>query len=143
MNVLFKLKNILKKLILLLVLVLSLSISAEAQNGQTLKTYSRALFINVEGAESDWVEVSCRIYFNYGGDNDQIKMYLGEGVFNFTQISPVKELETGQGEPFYLLKLKDEETTEEIYLQYFKNEIYGIRFVDSDGRSMQFANPIE
>ena len=119
-----------KKLILIITLLFSLTISAQKE--QIVKDYNFAY------SQGEYREVKTRFFFNYGGDNSKVKIYIGDKAFNLTQIGATEEGETDSKIKYQLLKLLDNKTLEEIYLQYF--EIDSVRIVFDGGITIEFLN---
>ena len=61
---------------------------------------------------------------------------------NLIRISDYKESETEGGFVYYSAMYIDQITNQEIMMQIFKDEKYGIRLIYSDGRTVQYANKL-
>lgn len=130
-----------KKLILLILLFFTFFAHSQEKQ-QFVKSYTIAMFINSAGEKTEWKNLETRIFFNYGNKNDKVKFYIANNVLNFTQIAETKYDKTKNGLEYAELHLLDDKSGEEIYLQVFKEEIYGVRFIDLNFSVMQLANPI-
>lgn len=119
-----------KKLILIVALLFSLTMSAQKE--QIVKDYNYAY------SQGEYKEVKTRFFFNYGGDNSKVRVYIGDKVFNLTQIGATKEGETESRIKYQLLILLDNETLEKLYLQYFETD--SIRIIFNDEVSIEFMN---
>ena len=51
-----------------------------AQKEQIVKDYNYAY------SQGEYKEVKTRFFFNYGGDNTKVRIYIGDKQFNLTQI---------------------------------------------------------
>ena len=103
-----------------------------AQKEQIIKDYNFAY------SQGEYKEVKTRFFFNYGGDSSKVRVYIENRQFNLTQIGATKEGETESKIKYQLLILLDNETLEEVYLQYF--EIDSVRLLFNDGVTIEFLN---
>ncbi len=126
-----------KKLILLVLLMFSLN--TFAQKPQIIKDYTTALIVTPEKEVSDWLDVNTRIFFHYNNESDKVKVYLQNNVLLLTQISDTIESETVGGMGYYQLELQSD-LGEILFMQVFKDEAYGVRFIFDDLSSVQVTN---
>ena len=126
-----------KKLVLILLLMFSLE--AVSQNRQIVKDYSVALSTSSEGVKGEWIEIHTRIFFNYGGQNDKVKIYLGNQYFTYTQIDRTETARTEGGFLYQKLYLIGSEG-ETMLLQVFEDEEFGVRFIFKDFSTVQVTN---
>ena len=61
---------------------------------------------------------------------------------NLTRISDYIDSETEGGFVYYSAMYIDQITNQEIMMQIFKDEKYGIRLIYEDGRTVQYANKL-
>ena len=61
---------------------------------------------------------------------------------NLIRISDYKESETEGGFVYYFAMYVDQITNQEIMMQIFKDDEYGIRLIYSDGRTVQYASKV-
>ena len=61
---------------------------------------------------------------------------------NLTRISDYIDSETEGGFVYYSAMYIDQITNQEVMMQIFKDEKYGIRLIYSDGRTVQYANKL-
>ena len=61
---------------------------------------------------------------------------------NLIRISDYKESETEGEFVYYFAMYVDQITNQEIMMQIFKDEKYGIRLIYEDGRTVQYANKL-
>jgi len=86
------------------------------------------------------MDYDVRVIFNYGGVSNKVKMFVGDLVSTLTQTEGTTEGATSGGITYFALPLQDDETGEELLMQVFKDERYGIRLIDKTGVSLQFSN---
>ncbi len=126
-----------KKLILLVLLAFSMNVFA--QKPQIIKNYTSAVVITPEGEKSDWLDVNTRIFFHYNSQSDKVKVYLQNNVLLLTQISDTIESETVGGYEYIQLELQSE-SGEIVFIQVFKDEQFGVRFIFDDLSVIQVTN---
>lgn len=61
---------------------------------------------------------------------------------NLIRISDYKDSETEGGFVYYFAMYVDQITNQEVMMQIFKDEKYGIRLIYSDGRTVQYASKL-
>lgn len=126
-----------KKLILLVLLIFSINVVAQKQ--QIIKNYTTAVIVTPEGERSEWLDIDTRIFFHYSGQSDKVKIYLKDNVLLLTQISDTFESQTVGGMSYYQLELRSD-SGEILFMQVFKDEQYGVRFIFDDLSSIQVTN---
>ena len=123
-----------KKLILIVVLLFSLTVSAQVQ--QTFKDYSNALITEREVTQ-EWLKLDSRIFFNYGGDEKRVKIFIG----NFVETYVVDGYQEGvtEGGFEYLAVGLSSAKGETVLMQIFKDVKYGVRIFFNEHTYIQIV----
>lgn len=108
-----------------------------AQTKPFNKTYSKMSTVNSNREITETNDVSARAFFNYGGEN-RVKIYLNNAVLLFTQIGDAEEGKTKNGQPYQLIKVYEEETGDELYIQLFETD--ELRLLFNDLSSIELYN---
>ena len=124
---------------LLLVLLLMCSLTAFTQKQQFIRDYYSAINISSEGIKGEWNEFDTRIFFNYGNQNDKVKVYLGNTPYLLTQVGVTTRGTTKSGFAYTQLILEDH-LGERMYMQIFDDEQFGVRFIFKNGSIIQITN---
>ena len=127
-----------KKLLLLALLFIGLS--GFAQKEQFVKDYYHVLSVDVSGNSTGWKEINSRFFFNYGGDTQKVKIYIGNIVVDLTQEGVTERSTTEGGFGYQRMILVDDKSLDMVLLQYFDLQEYGVRLIFTDGSSIQFTN---
>jgi len=130
-----------KKLLLLLAVLLTVG-TAQAQEykAEFHRDYDSGILYESDDTTEGWMDYDVRVIFNYGGVSNKVKMFVGDLVSTLTQTEGTTEGATSGGITYFALPLQDDETGEELLMQVFKDERYGIRLIDKTGVSLQFSN---
>ncbi len=125
-----------KKLLLGLILFLSLSMSA--QRAQFIENYERVTVMDSTQTVLKSALIPTRVFFNYAGNNDKIKIYFNDKVYLLTQEYPTEFGETEAHEQFQAFIVYDE-SCNLLLLQYFIADGL-IRIIDEEGMTLQLEN---
>ena len=106
-------------------------------NAQTTKTYSYAKFFK-SNKQTDWIELEkpAKIIYNYS----KITLIFAGETDNFTSFGAIKVLESKNGIKCRQYTLINDKTGEEMILNVFLEEKYGVMFVDIKNDVLQLIN---
>jgi hypothetical protein len=128
-----------KKLLLLALLLIGMMGFAQTKE-QFFLDYTKVLSKDKDGNTVGWKELNSRFFFNYGGNSNKVKIYIGNSSFTFSQEGITERGVTEGGIGYQIINLVDDENFEKIFLQYFDLEEYGVRVIFLNGSTIQFAN---
>lgn len=107
-----------------------------AQNEPAVLTFKYCRVTENGITESDWKEVPSTVTIY----NSTVKMTVGNREFNLIQDSEVQEGVTRGGFKYDACLLREIKTQEQILLQVFRDENYGMRLIFSKENYIDFNN---
>ncbi len=119
----------------MLVMILGITLTAQAQQQE------RHRYATVSLTEGDKVETrqdDCTIYVNYENKPVIKLLFSSGGVMYYDSISDVAEGVTNGGMQYWYGRYQERGTKNTMLVQLFKDDSYGIRFIDSQGNMIQF-----
>ncbi len=130
------------KKILLVVLMLMTFTTFSQESKQIMESYTIAKYYDSDANSTDWNEVDeIRIFFNYSGDENIIKIYMAGGVRIFENISSPKRGETSNGKKYKLYDLSNTIDGTKIKLCYYDNKELGVMIIFENNTALQLSNP--
>ena len=130
------------KKILLVVLILITFTTFSQESKQIMESYTIAKYYDSDANSTDWNEVyEIRIFFNYSGDENIIKIYMAGGVRIFENISSPKRGETSNGKKHKLYDLSNTIDGTKIKLCYYDNKELGVMIIFENNTALQLSNP--
>lgn len=124
-----------KKLILIVVLLFSLTVSAQEQ--QTFQDFTKAQITERE-VTGECINVKSRIFFNYGGDENKVKIYIGNLVDTYTIDSVHEDITVGGFK--YLAVFLSSAENKLVLMQIFEDTDYGVRIFFDANNYVQITN---
>lgn len=121
-----------RKILLMLALMLTILVSAQVQE--------RHQYTNVSLVEGDKVEtkkLDCTVYVSYE-NKPTIKILFPSGILYYDCVSEIGVGATNNGSKFWYATYKERGSDNMILVQVFKEDEYGIRFIDGQGNMVQF-----
>ena len=125
-----------RKLILIVVLLFSITISAQEKQ-QTFQDFTKAQ-ITERGVTGEWINVKSRIFFNYGGDENKVKIYIGNLVDTYVIDSMHEDVTVGGFK--YLAVFLSSAENKLVLMQIFEDTNYGIRIFFDANNYVQITN---
>ena len=130
------------KKILLVVLMFITFTTFSQESKQIMESYTIAKYYDSDANSTDWNEVDeIRIFFNYSGDENIIKIYMSGGVRIFENISSPKIGETSNGKKYKLYDLSNTIDGTKIKLYYYDNKELGVMIIFENNTALQLSNP--
>ena len=124
---------------LLIIALLFIGMMGFAQKAQIVEDYYQCMTISPTNVKSEWKELKSRFIFNYGGNESIVKVFIGNKVFQFEQQGVTEKGKTESGMTYQLISLFDVDTFEEVYIQVFDDQRYGVRVLLNDNSMIQFV----
>ncbi len=128
--------------ILLVVLMFITFTTFSQESKQIMESYTIAKYYDSDANSTDWNEVDeIRIFFNYSGDENIIKIYMAGGVRIFENISSPKRGETSNGKKYKLYDLSNTIDGTKIKLCYYDSKELGVMIIFENNTALQLSNP--
>ena len=125
-----------KKLILIVVLLFSLIVSGQKKQ-QTFQDFTKAQITERE-VTGEWINIKSRIFFNYGGDENKVKIYVGNLVDTYTIDSMHEDVTVGGFK--YLAVFLSSAENKLVLMQIFEDTDYGVRIFFDANNYVQIVN---
>jgi hypothetical protein len=124
---------------LLIIALLFIGMMGFAQKAQIVEDYYQCMTISPTNIKSEWVELKSRFIFNYSGNDEIVKVFVGNQVFEFKQQGLTEKGETESGITYQLMNMFNIETFDELSIQVFDDQRYGVRILFDDNSMIQFV----
>ena len=124
---------------LLIIVLLFIGMMSFAQKAQIVEDYYQCITISSTNVKSEWKELKSRFIFNYGGNDEIVKVFVENQVFEFKQQGLTEKGKTESGITYQLMNMFDIETFDELSIQVFDDQRYGVRILFDDNSMIQFV----
>jgi len=124
---------------LLIIALLFIGMMSFAQKAQIVEDYYQCMTISPTNVKSEWKELKSRFIFNYGGNDEIVKVFVGNQVFEFKQQGLTEKGKTESEITYQLMNMFDIETFDELSIQVFDDQRYGVRILFNDNSMIQFV----
>ncbi len=121
-----------KKLFLMLALMLTMCTFAQVQERHQYSTVSLT-----ENGKTQTNAGDCTIYVNYENKPVIKLLFANGGYMYYDCVSQVSEGATANGTQYWYGQYKERGKDNMVIIQLFKDESYGIRFIDAQGNMVQ------